>query len=196
MTNGCELGRWALNDRSARVLEHPGWVSNTVREPMENSNSGLQEGSDRSLIEETSQFSQVRSRNAEDEGQPLRQATRDVVGNLVGIWRLTLRKLKPEYVGLLVEAINYLHAHGDKYAMQFGGARNFGAGIVDAEVVNPLYSDGELRRVYNRAQDATSGMDTKDDVWRDQCREAFVRALHPRTAARDGNVLMPGGESA
>ena len=56
MTNGWELSRWVLNDRSARVLEHPGWVPNTIQEPMENSNSGLQEGSDRSLIEEISQF--------------------------------------------------------------------------------------------------------------------------------------------
>ena len=145
---------------------------------------------------------QVRSRNAADEGQPLRQATRDVVGNLVGTWRLTLRELKPEYVGLLVEAIAYLDAHSDEYAMQLGGARNFGAGIVDAEVVNPLYTDAELRRVYNRAQDATSGMDTKDDVWREQCREEFVRALQGRMAARDGDLPVPdgdgvsGGESA
>jgi hypothetical protein len=76
--------------------------------------------------------------------------------------------------------------------MQLGGARNFGAGIVDAEVINPLYSEAELRRVFNRAQDVTSGMQSKDDVWRDQCREAFVRALQARTAARDGDLRMPG----
>ena len=143
---------------------------------------------------------QVRSRNADDEGQPLRQATRDVVGNLVGTWRLTLRELKPEYVGLLVEAVEYLDAHSDEYAMQLGGARNFGAGIVDAGVVNPLYSESELRRVYNRAQDATSAMDTKDDVWHEECRGEFVRALQARVAGRDGDLPMPdgvsGGESA
>ena len=142
----------------------------------------------------------VRSRNAADEGQPLRQATRDVVGNLVGTWRLTLRELKPEYVGLLVEAVEYLDAHSDEYDMQLGGARNFGAGIADAAVVNPLYTEAELRRVYNRAQDATSGMKTKDDVWREQCRDEFVRALQARMAARDGDLPMPdggsGGESA
>ena len=142
----------------------------------------------------------VRSRNAADEGQPLRQATRDVVGNLVGTWRLTLRELKPEYVGLLVEAVEYLDAHSDEYDMQLGGARNFGAGIADAAVVNPLYTEAELRRVYNRAQDATSGMETKDDVWREQCRDEFVRALQARTAARDGDLPMPddgsGGGSA
>ncbi|ACM58382.1 hypothetical protein HALDL1_03620 [Halobacterium sp. DL1] len=139
---------------------------------------------------------QVRSRNAEDEGQPLRQATRDVVGNLVGTWRLTLRELKPEYVGLLVEAIAYLDAHSGDFEIQLGGARNFGAGIVDAHVVNPLYTEAELRRVYNRAQDPTSGMQTKDDIWRDQCRDEFVRALQARTAAGDGDLPMPTGDDA
>ena len=137
---------------------------------------------------------QVRSRNSEDEGQPLRQATRDVVGNLVGTWRLTLRELKPEYVGLLVEAVDYLDSHSDEYEMQLGGARNFGAGIVDAQVINPLYSEAEIRRVYHRAQDATSGMETKDDVWRERCRDEFVRAFQARTAARDGDLPMPSGE--
>jgi len=56
MTNGCELSRWALIDRSARVLQHPGWVPNTVREPMENSNPETQEGDDRSLIEDIHQI--------------------------------------------------------------------------------------------------------------------------------------------
>lgn len=137
---------------------------------------------------------QVRSRNAEDGGQPLRQATRDVVGNLTGTWRLTLRELKPEYVGLLVEAVDYLDVHSDDYEMQLGGGRNFGAGIVDAEVINPLYTEAELRRVYNRAQDATNSMDTKDDLWRDQCRQEFVRALQARTAARDGDLPIPTSE--
>jgi hypothetical protein len=129
---------------------------------------------------------QVRSRNEEDEGQPLRQADRDVVGNLVGTWRLTLRELKPEYVGLLVEAIDYLDSHSAEYEMQLGGARNFGAGIVDAEVVNPLYTDNELRRVYNRAQAATNAMGEKDEVWGEECRGEFVQALESRVAATAG----------
>jgi hypothetical protein len=128
----------------------------------------------------------VRSRNAEDEGQPLRQADRDVVGNLVGTWRLTLRELKPEYVGLLVEAIDYLDSHSAEYEMQLGGARNFGAGIVDAEVVNPLYTDDELRRVYNRAQAATNVMGEKDELWVEECRGEFVQALESRVAATAG----------
>jgi len=59
-----------------------------------------------------------------------------------------------------------------------------------------MCTESELRRVYNRAQDATSGMDMKDDVWREQCRAGFVRALQAQMAARDGDVPMPGGESA
>jgi len=183
-----------FNDRAGRVIRRPIRFSPIRRQV--DVTKGEAEAHYRQLN------TQVRSRNAEDEGQPLRQATRDIVGNLVGTWRLTLRELKPEYVGLLVKAIDYLDTHSAEYDMQLGGARNFGAGIVDAEVVNPLYTDSELRRVYNRAQDATSAMDTKDDVWREQRREAFVRALQARTAARDGDLPMPGdndvsgGESA
>jgi len=158
-----------FNDRAGRVIRRPIRFSPIRRQV--DVTKGEAEAHYRQLN------TQVRSRNAEDEGQPLRQATRDIVGNLVGTWRLTLRELKPEYVGLLVEAIDYLDTHSAEYDMQLGGARNFGAGIVDAEVVNPLYTDSELRRVYNRAQDATSAMDTKDDVWREQRREAFVRGV-------------------
>ncbi|MFC6875485.1 hypothetical protein [Halobellus marinus] len=132
---------------------------------------------------------QVRSRNEADEGQPLRQATRDVVANLDGTWRLTLRGLKPEYVGLLVEAVDYLNAHSDEYEMQLGGARNFGSGIVDAEVINPLYTDDEVRRVFNRAQDATAAMESKNDVWCEDVRQQFVEALQERVAAVDGGEV-------
>jgi hypothetical protein len=131
---------------------------------------------------------QVRSRNAEDEGQPLRQASRDVLGNLNGTWRLTLRELKPEYVGLLVEAVDYLDAHSDDYEMQLGGARNFGGGIPDARVINPLYSDDEVRRVFDRAKDATAEMTTKDDVWQENLRQQFVQALQERVTADGGDV--------
>ena len=134
---------------------------------------------------------QVRSRNPDDEGQPLRQASRDVVANVEGTWRLTLRELKPEYVGLLVEAVDFLDAHSDEYAMQLGGARNFGAGIVDAAVINPLYTDDEVRRVFDRGKDATTGMASKGDVWREQVRQQFVAALQERVTAVD----VDGGEA-
>lgn len=179
-----------FNDRAGRFIRRPIRFS-PIRRQVD-----VLEGEAEAHYRELN--TQVRSRNEADEGQPLRQATRDVVGNLVGTWRLTLRELKPEYVGLLVEAVDYLDANSDEYAMQLGGARNFGAGIVDCKIVNPLYSEAELRRVYNRAQDATAAMQTKDDIWRDQCREEFTRALQARLAARDGDLPMPteDGDSA
>ncbi|MFC6718910.1 hypothetical protein ACFQGT_14475 [Natrialbaceae archaeon GCM10025810] len=131
---------------------------------------------------------QVRSRNESDGGQPLRHATRDVVGNLEGTWLLSLRELKPEFVGLLVEAVSFLDANSDSFEFQLGGARNFGAGIADVQVVNPLYSDAEIRRVYNRAQKATSAMREKDAEWRDVYREEFVRALQDRVSDADGEL--------
>jgi len=89
-----------FNDRAGRVIRRPIRFSPIRRQV--DVTKGEAEAHYRQLN------TQVRSRNAEDEGQPLRQATRDIVGNLVGTWRLTLRELKPEYVGLLVEAIDYL----------------------------------------------------------------------------------------
>ncbi|WP_248516314.1 hypothetical protein [Salinarchaeum laminariae] len=141
--------------------------------------------------------SQVRSRNAEDGGQPLRHAERDVLGNVEGTWKLTLRDAKPEFVGLVLEAVSYLDAHSDEFAFQLGGARNFGGGIADAWVINPLYSESEVRRVFDRAKKVTSVMEEKDETWRSECRPAFVRALQARVAARDGDVPVPdGGGSA
>jgi len=135
--------------------------------------------------------SQVRSRNDEDGGEPLRHSERDVLGNVEGTWKLTLRALKPEFVGLLLEAVAFLDTHSDEFAFQLGGARNFGAGIADAWVINPLYSAQEVRRVFNRAQDVTVTMEDKDRVWRQECRDEFVRALQARLAARDGDLAVP-----
>ena len=131
---------------------------------------------------------QVRSRNDEDGGEPLRHATRDVVGNVEGTWLLTLRTLKPEFVGLLLEAVSLLDAQSDTFEFQLGGARNFGAGIADVEVVNPLYTDQEIRRVYNRAHNATTAMREKDEQWRDTYREEFTRALQARVSDADGEL--------
>jgi hypothetical protein len=141
---------------------------------------------------------QVRSRNEEDGGQPLRQADRDVLGNVEGTWMLTLRELKPEFVGLLIEAVAFLDAHSDEFAFQLGGARNFGAGIADVWLINPLYTEQEVRRIFNRAQGTTSAMEEKNERWRTDLRDEFVRALQARTAARDGDLTMPtmDGEGA
>lgn len=127
---------------------------------------------------------QVRSRNDEDGGKPLRQTDRDILGNVEGTWKLTLREVKPEFVGLLVEAIEFLNAHSAEFAFQLGGARNFGAGDADVWFINPLCTEREVRRVFNRAQSTTRAMET-DGQWTDEVRPAFVGAFHVRVAARD-----------
>jgi hypothetical protein len=119
-----------------------------------------------------------------------------VVGNLVGTWKLTLRETKPEFVGLLLEAVAFLDAHSDEYAFQLGGARNFGAGMVDAQVLNPLYSEDEVKCVYDRRKSPTNEMERKDELWQTQCRDKFVEALQARTARRDGDLPVPGGDGA
>jgi hypothetical protein len=141
------------------------------------------------------QFStQVRSRNDADGGQPLRYTTRDVVGNLEGTWLLTLRTLRPEFLGLLLVATQYLDTHSDDYALQLGGARNFGAGIADVQVLNSLYTEAEVRRVYNRAQNPTTAMGDKDDRWADEYRPAIMRALQARLGARGGTLSASLGD--
>jgi len=161
-----------FGDRAGRIIRRPIGFSPIRRQV--DVTKGEAEAHFRQL------HTQVRSRNDADEGQPLRHATRDVVGNLDGTWRLTLRELRPEYVGLLIEAIEFLNANSDSYELQLGGARNFGAGIVDAEILNPLYSSQEVRRVYNRAQKPTSAMESKDDTWNESCRGQFIEALQCR----------------
>jgi hypothetical protein len=140
--------------------------------------------------------SQVRSRNDADGGQPLRQVDRDVLGNVEGTWKLTLRELKPEFVGLLVQAVTYLDEHSDAFAFQLGGARNFGAGRPDAWMLNPLYTEAEIRRVFNRAQNPTTTMESKDETWQDTVRPAFEHALQTRLAARDATLATAVGDEA
>lgn len=63
---------------------------------------------------------------------------------------------------------------------QLGGARNFGAGIVDCDLINPLYEDHELKRVFDRGKDNTAAMDEKDAEWADEYRPAYIEALQER----------------
>ncbi|MFC6722085.1 hypothetical protein [Halobacteriaceae bacterium SHR40] len=122
----------------------------------------------------------VVSRNVADNRQPLRNAELDAVANLDGSWQLTFRELKPEFIGLLAETIEYLDTHQTEFSHQLGGARNFGAGIVDCELINPLYEERELKRVFDRGKNATAAMEKKDTRWLEDCRPKFVRALETR----------------
>jgi hypothetical protein len=120
------------------------------------------------------------SRNEEDRREPLRNAELDAVANLDGCWHLSFRELKPEFLALLAEAIEYLDTHQTDFMHQLGGARNFGGGIVDCSLLNPLYEDHELRRVFDRGKNKTEKMDEKDDTW----SETYLPEFETELAAR------------
>lgn len=126
----------------------------------------------------------VVSRNQTDNREPLRNTAIDAVGNLDGCWHLSFREMKPEFIGLLAEGIDFLDAHQTDFMHQLGGARNFGAGIVDSHLINPLYTESELNRVFDRGKGTTNAMDEKDEQWREEYRPGFVEALDARIAAR------------
>lgn len=123
------------------------------------------------------------SRNEEDSREPLRNAELDAVGNLDGSWHLSFREMKPEFVALLAEAVEFLDIHQTNFMHQLGGARNFGGGIVDCELVNPLYEEHELRRVFDRGKSSTNQMDKKDKRWEQEHLPEFQAALTERVEA-------------
>jgi hypothetical protein len=125
----------------------------------------------------------VVSRNQEDGREPLRNTAVDAVANIDGTWHLSFREPKPEFVGLLVEAIELLNERRTDFMHQLGGARNFGGGIIDCELVNPLYEERELRRVFDRGKDNTQKMDGKDDEWTDEYLPELQSALAERVEA-------------
>lgn len=122
----------------------------------------------------------VVSRNDADNREPLRNTGVDAVANFNGAWHLSFRESKPEFVGLLAVAIEYLDQHSTDFLHQLGGARNFGGGIVDCELLNPLYSESELRRVFNRSNGSTQAMDEKDEEWQREYLPRFTEALTAR----------------
>jgi len=123
------------------------------------------------------------SRNRDDDREPLRNTELDAVANLDGCWHLSFRELKPEFIALLAEAIDYLDTHNTDFMHQLGGARNFGGGIVDCELINPLYEDHELRRVFDRGKGATNKMIDKDSEWHEEHLSEFRSDLDERIEA-------------
>jgi hypothetical protein len=127
----------------------------------------------------------VASRNSADGREPFRHMELDAIANLDGSWHLSFRESKPEFVGLLAAAIEYLDAHQTEFMHQLGGERNFGGGIVDCELINPLYTDDELRRVFARSKDPTVAMAEKNDEWATKYQPAFETALAERVSDDD-----------
>ncbi|KAB1198195.1 hypothetical protein [Haloferax sp. CBA1150] len=126
----------------------------------------------------------VVSRNEGDNREPLRNTEVDAVANLDGAWHLSFREVKPEFIGLLAEGVEYLNTHQTDFMHQLGGARNFGGGIVDCELVNPLYEESEFWRVFDRGKSNTNKMDTKDDEWAHDYLPEFQSALTERVETR------------
>ena len=122
----------------------------------------------------------VVSRNETDGREPLRNTELDAVANLDGAWQLSFRETKPEFIGLLAEAIDYLDTHRTEFMHQLGGGRNFGGGIIECELINPLYEEHELRRVFDRGKDNTNAMAEKDAKWNEEYLPAFEEALEKR----------------
>lgn len=127
----------------------------------------------------------VVSRNEADHREPLRNTQLDAVANLDGAWHLSFREVKPEFLGLVCEAIRFLNNRKTDFMHQLGGARNFGAGIVDCKLVNPLYTDEELQRVFDRSKRLTNAMEKKDKEWTDERRPTFIQALDERIQSND-----------
>jgi hypothetical protein len=78
-----------------------------------------------------------------------------------GCWKMQVRPWVPEerakiILGMIIKAVEYLHDHRSDYKFQMGGRRNSGAGIVECEILNPLYdlamdNNTVARRVFKGA---------------------------------------------
>lgn len=122
----------------------------------------------------------VVSRNPEDHREPLRNTGIDAVANLDGCWHLSFREPKSAFLGLLAEAIDFLKRNNTEFMHQLGGSRNFGAGIVYCDLINPLYEERELDRVFDRGKGSTTAMDEKDERWAENHRPEIEDALAAR----------------
>lgn len=111
---------------------------------------------------------QVTSRNQNDNRVPFRSAEIDALANLDGTWKLVYRNTKKPYIGLLVETATYLNENKENFMHQLGGSKNFGGGIVNTSLINPLYDDKDVSRYFDRSTTTkTNKMKQKDTQWRD-----------------------------
>jgi len=86
------------------------------------------------------------------------------VANIDGSWQLIFRETKSELIGLLAKAVEYLNTHQTAVMHQLGGARNFGGGLVDCELVNPLYEANEFHRA------SSTGVLASQRAWKRKTR--------------------------
>lgn len=106
----------------------------------------------------------VASRNEEDHRVPFRNVELDLLANIDGTWRLELREKKPEYIAAIAGTVQFLNNHRRDFMHQLGGGKNFGAGIVETDLVNPLYDETDVSNLFNRARSSKTGkMEEKDE---------------------------------
>lgn len=121
------------------------------------------------------------SRNEEDGREPLRNTSYDAVANLDGSWHLSFRECKPEFYALLHDALAFLNDHNTQFMHQLGGARNFGAGIVDTGLINPLYNEAQFKRIFDRnVSSKTEEMERLDTEWQEEKLPGLRAELHGR----------------
>lgn len=121
------------------------------------------------------------SRNEEDAREPLRNTNYDAVANLDGAWHLSFREKKPEFYALLHDALAFLDENNTHFMHQLGGSRNFGAGIVDTYLINPLYDDAQFKRLFDRSTSGkTEEMDSLDERWQEDVLPDLRASLQMR----------------
>lgn len=127
-----------------------------------------------------------RARFARDSERPTVSAERpgvDAVVDLEGCWRLTFRELEPAHLGLLAEAVALLDDRATEHRHQLGEHRNEGAGIVDCEMLSPLYDRRMLRAAFEPDHNGMDATTPTDEQWTEELRPAAVAALEERLAA-------------
>jgi len=90
------------------------------------------------------------------------------------------REVKLEFVALLAEAIDYLDAHQTEFMHQLGGARTSARESSIATLINPLYNERELNRVFDRGKGTTRQMDAKDEELKSEYYPTVNSALAER----------------
>ena len=109
---------------------------------------------------------------------------------LGGVWRLTLRELRPEYVGLITSTISALAATQQSFTVDLGDTHSVPVDIQHTTVVNPLYSPAEVQTALTSTS-VSGQMSAKRVFWTEEVRDGFTEALSDRLAIDE--ATHPGG---
>ena len=106
---------------------------------------------------------------------------------LDGVWQLTLRQLRPEYVGLLAAAIASAPTTTESVALDLGDRHTLRVDIEDAYVINPLYSATEVQTAVTSSTVA-GRMSSKRIFWIEEVRDGFTQALSERLTSNQARI--------